>query len=95
MRALNLALLTTGAALALGLIVGDLNERRAFTCDTDAECAALPPCALKPGCDGGPYSQPYRLAGYGCEGMAPGAVLYADEEDHFPRCRRIEPTFGG
>jgi len=23
-------------------------------CSTDAECAALPPCVLTPGCDGGP-----------------------------------------
>lgn len=29
-----------------------------------------------------------RLVGYGCEGS--GGVLYADEEDHFPRCQRIE-----
>lgn len=33
-----------------------------------------------------------RLIGIGCEGIAdPDGVLYADEEDHFPRCKSIEP----
>ena len=32
------------------------------SCDTDAECAATPPCVLTPGCDGGPdpARQPWR-----------------------------------
>lgn len=29
-----------------------------------------------------------RLVGYGCEGST--APIYADEEDQFPRCDRIE-----
>lgn len=28
-------------------------------CDTDSECAALPRCYLKPGCDGGPNTNPW------------------------------------
>jgi len=59
-----------------------------FTCDTDEECAALPPCALKPGCDGGPDSEPYRLVGYDCVGAT--QPLYGDEEDEFPKCRVIK-----
>lgn len=63
-----------------------------LSCDTDAECAALPPCALKPGCDGGPTSRPYALVGYGCAGA--DRPLYRDEEDEFPApCARIESTF--
>jgi hypothetical protein len=57
-------------------------------CDTDSSCAALPQCALKPGCNGGPDSEPFRLVGYGCDG-APGP-LYRDEENEFPACERIE-----
>jgi hypothetical protein len=63
-------------------------ERLTFTCDTDAECAALPPCALKPGCDGGPDTQPFRLVGYECEGAK--GPLYRDEEDEFPKCGEIK-----
>jgi hypothetical protein len=63
-----------------------------FECSTDAECAALPPCALKPGCDGGPNSEPYRLIGYGCRGSA--VPLYRDHEDEFPApCRDIHPIW--
>lgn len=29
------------------------------TCDTDAQCAMTRQCIFTPGCDGGPYSQPY------------------------------------
>lgn len=68
-----------------------MEPRPVFACDTDAECAALPPCALKPGCDGGPDSEPFRLVGYGCQGHA--GRLFADEEDSFPPCRYIVPTF--
>lgn len=63
-------------------------ERLVFGCDTDAECAALPPCALKPGCDGGPDTEPFRLVGYDCEGAS--GPLYRDEEDQFPRCGEIK-----
>lgn len=34
----------------------------------------------------GPHNP--RLIGYGCEGTQ--GVLYADEEDEFPTCKRIE-----
>lgn len=30
------------------------------------------------------------LAGYGCNGAS--GTLYADQEDHFPLCDRIEPN---
>ena len=30
------------------------------------------------------------LAGYGCNGAS--GVIYADHEDHFPICDRIEPN---
>jgi len=63
-----------------------------FNCDTDEECAALPPCKLKPGCDGGPDTEPYRLVGYDCDGYR--VPIYRDEEDEFPHCKAIEPTFG-
>jgi hypothetical protein len=91
----TLILIALGAGLMVAPETVTHLERQSapvLDCDTDAECAALPPCALKPGCDGTPWTEPYRLVGYGCEGA--GGVLYADEEDHFPRCRRIEPTFG-
>lgn len=31
-----------------------------------------------------------RLTGYGCEGAS--GPLYANEEDHFPKCDAIVPT---
>lgn len=66
-------------------------ERLTFECDTDYECSQTPPCALKPGCDGGPDSEPYRLVGYDCEGAL--VPLYYDNEDEFPTCKEIVPTW--
>ena len=34
--------------------------------------------------------QPPRLVGYGCDGSGVDGVLYANEEDEFPRCDVIE-----
>jgi hypothetical protein len=85
-----------GPVLALALAAFALaSTHKAETiqtdCDTDSSCAALPQCALKPGCNGGPDSEPFRLVGYGCEGARPGQLFYADEEDLFPgKCARIE-----
>ena len=46
------------------------------SCSTDSVCAALAP--------------PARLVGFGCEGAY--GPLYANEEDDFPLCERIEPA---
>jgi hypothetical protein len=50
-------------AIVVLLICGDLVLGWYVTsprgCDTDAECAATPPCVLTPGCDGSPYREPY------------------------------------
>lgn len=81
----------------------DKMQRVTFNCDTDAECAALPPCLLKQqayeqgkssaGCDGGPNTHPYRLVGYDCKGAT--VPLYRDEEDEFPQCKAIEAVWPG
>lgn len=94
MRHFGIPLAIGASLLSSALIWGcmakttDTFERVSFNCDTDAECAALPPCKLKPGCDGGPNTEPYRLVGYGCVGAA--GPIYRDEEDEFPRCKVIE-----
>lgn len=83
--------LTVGASAAMSaMTVNPAPAAQSVTnaCDTDSECAALPQCALKPGCDGGPDSAPFRLVGYGCDGAT--APLFRDEESDFPRCDRIE-----
>lgn len=81
------------APLALADAANDQAGAPVAACDTDAQCAELPACALKPGCDGTPATAPFRLVGYGCAGSR--APLYRDEEDEFPAggCARIEPTF--
>lgn len=66
-------------------------QRVTFDCDTDYQCAQLPPCKLKEGCDGGPYTEPYRLVGYDCQ-WAFGPI-YRDEEDEFPLCGEITRVF--
>lgn len=35
---------------------------------------------------------PPRLLAIGCEGTIPTSILYANEEDHFPRCLAIVPN---
>lgn len=88
----------------LGLVVGVVGyevanpggqfvamQPRTFNCDTDSECANLPPCKLKLTCDGGPNTEPFRLVGYDCQ-WALGPI-YRDEEDEFPKCGRIEGVF--
>lgn len=54
-------------------------------CETDAECEALTGIPL----EWGPIVT-IRLVGIGCEGTI-GEPLYAEEEDHFPRCKEIRP----
>lgn len=67
--------------------------RHTMSCDTDEECAKLPACALKPGCDGSPATEPFRLVGYGCDGGRIVVPIYRDEEDEFPGpCVAIEGT---
>lgn len=96
----KLALAASAAALVAGLGVVELAlpgaqvvsmQRLSFECDTDEQCAATPPCAKKPGCDGSPYTEPYALVGYDCVGAV--TPLYRDEEDEFPRCGEIIPTW--
>ena len=36
-----------------------------------------------------PHPTPPRLVGYGCEGTL-GYAIYANEEDHFPKCLVIK-----
>jgi hypothetical protein len=87
------AVMLASAELLAGEPTGGAFERINMSCDGDAECAALPACATKPGCDGGPNTQPWRLVGYGCAG-ANGQPLFRDEEDEFPAsgCAVIEGT---
>ena len=71
------------------------NERASLSvtvnCDTDEQCAATPACALKPGCDGSPATEPYHLVGIGCMGGLIAFPIYRDEEDEFPApCMAIE-----
>lgn len=89
--------LVAGLGLAVGLVGYELANPGGqfmsmrpvtFHCDTDYGCSLLPPCYLKPGCDGSPYTEPYRLVGYDCQWAV--VPLYRDEEDEFPKCGRIE-----
>lgn len=65
------------------------------SCDTDAECAALPQCARDPQCDGGPVNGPRRaviLVGTGCGPQR--VIMVAGEEDEFPvSCQHIEAHY--
>jgi hypothetical protein len=65
------------------------------SCDTDAECAALPQCRRDPTCDGGPVNMPRRavvLVGVGCG--PDRVIMVAGEEDEFPeRCEAIEAHY--
>lgn len=89
-----LAATVVAAAGCAAVLASCAAEASRMSCDTDAQCAALPACAAKPGCDGTPWTQPARLIGYGCAGAS--GPLYRDEEDEFPAggCRSIEALGG-
>lgn len=66
-----------------------------YPCDTDAECAATPPCMADRRCDGGPVNGPrvtVVLIGVGCGPKL--QTMVAREEDEFgTTCQAIEAAW--